>query len=389
MGHTHGPSSEAPKSEVAPMSEVALKGPAGEAAEKRQARRLLFILGLIAMFFVVELVGAKKAGSDALEADAYHLLMDVLALGVSLVALRLATLRPSKRFTFGLRRVEPLAGFVNGALVLGVAIELVRDAVQHVAHPKTPDTPLMIGVAIGALVVNGLSAWLLHGVMGHHHGHDHGSAHAHHGHAHEGHAHHEDEQKHEHEDDRHSHAHDAAEEHAGAGHHLSLRGVWLHLIGDALGSLAALAAGLLIRFEVSPVVDPIASFFVVAILVVGAVRLLRDATFVLIDAAPARVPVDKVEKFLLRMKGVTSVHALHVWSLGTGHDAVAAHVVADGTDPRLSVRASEGLRRRFAAEYVTVQVDVEKGAAAKVSKPDEKKAEKEAHEHQTSHEILR
>src|SRR5687767_694302 len=101
------------------------------ATERRQSTRLLIVLILIGAFFVVELIGAKLARSDVLEADAFHLLMDVFALAISLAAMRLASRRPNERFTFGLRRAEPTAALANGVLVLGVAIELVRDAIEH------------------------------------------------------------------------------------------------------------------------------------------------------------------------------------------------------------------------------------------------------------------
>lgn len=299
--------------------------------ERSQARRLSVVLVVILLFFVVELAGAKAAGSDVLEADAYHLLMDVLALAISLGAMRLASAHPSARFTFGLRRAEPLAALVNGALVLAVAAEIVRDAVDHLKEPEMPKAGLMLMVATGALLVNCLSAWILHGAM-HVHGHGHGHGHDHHGHAH------------------HHHRHGA---------HLNLRGAWLHLLGDALGSLAAFVAGALIRLGAPPLVDPIASLFVVVILLVGAGRLLRDAAIVLLDAAPKHLPVASVKKTLLGVEGVRAVHALHVWSLGTGHDAVTAHLVVDeGADGvGVGARASEVLRDKLHVEYVTVQVE--------------------------------
>lgn len=301
--------------------------------ERSQARRLLVVLVVIALFFAVELAGAKAASSDVLEADAYHLLMDVLALGISLGAMRLAAARPSARFTFGLRRAEPLAAVVNGALVLAVAAEIVRDAVAHLQHPEMPKAGLMLVVASGALVVNCFSAWILHGAM-HAHGH-----HGHHGHAHQ-------------HDEGEGHAHDQ-------GAHLNLRGAWLHLLGDALGSVAAFIAGLLIRLGVTPLVDPIASLFVVVILLVGAARLLRDAAIVLLDAAPKHLPVSRVRKALLGVDGVRDVHALHVWSVGTGHDAVSAHVLVDGNADGVDIgaRAAEELRKKLRVEYVTVQVE--------------------------------
>lgn len=309
-----------------------------EANEKKQARRLGMVLGVIAAFFVVELMGAKAASSDVLVADAYHLLMDVFAIAVSLLAMRLASARPSDRFTFGLRRAEPVAALLNALLVFGVAIEIVRDAVEHLKSPETPKSGLMLIIATAALCVNGLSAWLLHGAM--HGGHAHGHAHGGHGHDHHAHD--------DHDDGHHPHA-----------HHLNMRGAWLHLLGDALGSVAAFAAGLAMKLGAPTIVDPIASFAVVTILLVGGFRLLRDAVLVLLDAAPARLAVDRVRKAILAHPGVSSVHALHVWSLGTGHDAVTAHVRARTPAPGLGLEVAELLRDRFAIEYVTVQVDPE------------------------------
>jgi cobalt-zinc-cadmium efflux system protein len=332
-GHDHAPA------DVHDHVHVHVHDEKGTDTEKRQARRLLVVLFAIAAFFFVELFGAKAARSDVLEADAYHLLMDVFALAISLGAMRLATAKPSPRFTFGLRRVEPLAALVNGALVFGVAIELVRDSLEHLAHPNMPRPGIMLMVALAALVVNGFSAWVLHGAMHGHAGHSHGPAPAAHDHD---------------EDDDDDEGHHAAA-HA---HHLNLRGAWLHLLGDALGSFAALVAGAAIHYGASPIVDPLASFLVVAILVVGAFRLVRDAGLVLLDASPARLPVARVRKCVLGHRGVKSVHALHVWSLGTGHDAVTVHVTADGADPNLGTSLGDVLRSRFNAEYVTVQVDV-------------------------------
>lgn len=326
---------------------------ATEAKERRQARRLLLVCFVIACFFVVELIGAKAARSDVLEADAYHLLMDVFALAISLAAMRIATARPSARFTYGLRRVEPLAALVNGVLVFGVALEIVRDSAQHMANPTMPRSGLMLIVASAALVVNGFSAWVLHGAM--HAGHDHGG----HGHGHAGHEH-----------SKHAHADEDEGHHAAAhAHQLNLRGAWLHLLGDALGSFAAFIAGVAIRYGASPIIDPLASFLVVAILCIGAFRLVRDAGLVLLDAAPPRLQVARVRKVVLAHAGVKDIHALHVWSLGTGHDAVTVHVIGDGVDPDLGTRLGDVLRTRFEAEYVTVQVErAESGQAHDAAK---------------------
>ncbi|MBN9163426.1 MAG: hypothetical protein BGO98_02670 [Myxococcales bacterium 68-20] len=314
--------------------------------ERRQSTRLVIVLVLVGAFFFVELAGARIARSDVLEADAFHLLMDVFAIAISLVAMRVASRKPNARFTFGLRRAEPLAALANGVLVLGVALELVRDGIEHLSQTSEPRSGVMLIVASAALVMNGINAWLLHGVLGHGHAHAHDHHHEHEGHAHEGHGH----------DHDHDHAHER-EGSAARGHQLNLRGAWLHLLGDALGSFAAFVAGLAIRLGAPPIVDPLASFVVVAILVVGALRLLRDAGLVLLEAAPKHLSVAKIEAALASIDGVTRVSALHVWSLGTGHDAITAHVRASSKDPELGSKAAALLRQRFTVEYVTVQVE--------------------------------
>jgi cation diffusion facilitator family transporter len=303
--------------------------------EAKQARRLSVVLVVVSLFFFLELAGALAARSKVLQADALHLLMDVLALGMSLVAMRLAVRRPTARFTFGLRRAEPVAAIFNAVLVLGASIEIVRDGVEGLSAPEPPKSGLMLIVAIAALFVNGISAWLLHGAI--HHGHDHGHGHAH---DHAGHGHGNGEKR-------------------GRGHHLNLRGAWLHLLGDTLGSLAALVAAIMIRSGGPAIADPIGSFVVVGILLVGAVRLIRDAVLVLLEASPAHLPVDAVRQVILGFPGVTEVHDLHVWSLGAGHDAITAHVHAKENDAMLARRLSNKLREAFEVEYVTVQIELD------------------------------
>lgn len=319
------------------------------AKEAHQAGRLKVVLVVVAVFFVFEFAGAQLAASDVLQADALHLLMDVLALAMSLFAMRLAVRKPTPRYTFGLRRAEPVAAVANALLVIFASIEIVRDAIRDLAHPSPPRAGLMLIVAIAALFVNGLSAWLLHGAIGHDHGH--------HGHAHG----HED-SKHAHDHgtcaDEHDHAkHDHGHGHGGKGHALVLRGAWLHLLGDTLGSVAALVAAIVIKQGGPTAVDPIASLVVVAILLAGAFRLLRDAVKVLLDAAPDHLPVEAVREAVLAETGVAEIVYLHVWTLGAGHDAMTVHVRARAADVTLGSRVCADLKKKFGLEYVTVQVE--------------------------------
>jgi cation diffusion facilitator family transporter len=311
--------------------------------EARQARRLTMVLALVSGFFVVELGGALAAGSVVLQADALHLLMDVLAIAVSLFAMRLAVRRPTPRFTFGLRRAEPVAAIFSGVLVLATTAGIVFEGVEALRERTPPRAGIMLAVAVLALLVNGTSAWLLHDAIGHGHSHAHDPDNP-------------DDHDDDHDHDDHDHDHDHRPARPG-GHSLNLRGAWLHLLGDTLGALAALVAALFIRFGGHPAADPIASFVVAAILLFGSLRLLRDATGVLLEAAPPHLPVQAIHEVVATFPGVSSVHDLHVWTLGAGHDAVTVHVVTAGHDPSLGQRLSERIRSMLRVEYVTVQVE--------------------------------
>jgi cation diffusion facilitator family transporter len=308
------------------------------------------VLALVGAFFVAELAGAILADSVVLQADALHLLMDVLALGVSLAAMRLAVRRPTPRFTYGLRRAEPVAAIFSAVLVLATTAAIVFEGIGALGEHTPPRAGIMLVVATGALLVNGLSAWLLHDAIGHGHGHAHDPDNP-------------DDREEEEEGEKgeksghgHGHVHGGKKVH---GHALNLRGAWLHLLGDTLGAMAALVAALIIRFGGPVSADPIASFLVAAILLWGSLRLLRDATLVLLEAAPKHLPVPAIRALVLAFPGVKDVHDLHVWALGAGHDAITVHVRVSIPDASLARRLSDRIRASFQVEYVTVQVEVD------------------------------
>jgi cobalt-zinc-cadmium efflux system protein len=308
--------------------------------EARQARRLGIVIAIVLAFFVLELIGAIMAKSVVLQADALHLLTDVLALGVSLLAMRLAVKSPTPRFTFGLRRAEPVAAIFSALLVLSTTVFIVTEAIEALREHAPPRAGVMLVVAAMALFVNGLSAWLLHDVIGPPHTHRHDP---------------------DNPDDRDHESHPRAK---ADGHTLNLRGAWLHLLGDTLGAVAALGAALAIRFGGHSSADPIASFIVAAILVFGALRLLRDGAMVLLEAAPLHMPVRAIREVIAGYPGVISVHDLHVWTLGAGHEAITAHVRTDSRDPAFGQSLSAWIRGTFGVEYVTVQVESDQAAQA-------------------------
>jgi cobalt-zinc-cadmium efflux system protein len=319
--------------------------------EARQARRLGLVIAIVVAFFAVELGGAILAGSVVLQAEALHLLMDILALGVSLFAMRLAVRRPTPRFTFGLRRAEPVAAIFSAMLVMATTAFIVIEGVDALRGRAPPRPGVMLAVATMALLVNGISALLLHDVIGRPHAHAHDPDNP--------------EDVEAAADPEHEHGHasaprppaPAAPPSRTHGHALNLRGAWLHLLGDALGAVAALVAALVIRFGGPPAADPIASFAVAAILVVGAVRLLHDATLVLLEAAPPHLPLSAIREVIAGSPGVLEVHDMHVWTLGAGHDAVTVHVKTNSRDPRFGQQLSQRIRSVLGVEYVTVQVE--------------------------------
>jgi len=321
--------------------------------EAKQARRLKMVLALVSAFFVLELGGALWAESVVLQADAAHLLMDVLALGMSLLAMRLAVRRPTARFTYGLRRAEPVAAIFSALLVLATTGGIVAEGVEALRDRTLPRASIMLVVAAMAILVNGLSAWLLHDAIGHGHAHGHDLDNP------------DDREDagEEHDDghDHQSHDHDHEKVGKGRGHALNLRGAWLHLMGDTLGGVAALVAAIVIRVGGSSAADPIASFVVAAILLFGSLRLLRDALLVLLEAAPPHLPVTTIRQVIVSYPGVVAVHDLHVWTLGAGHDAVTVHVRADTVEPTFGHQLSEHVRSTLGVEYVTVQVEVGDG----------------------------
>jgi cation diffusion facilitator family transporter len=326
------------------------------ARERYQVRRLVVVMLITTVFFVAQMAGAIWAESDVLKLEAVHVLTDVAALGLAALAMRVAVRRPTARFTFGLRRVEPVAAIFNALLVLGATFLFVREAIADLWEEHGgPHADRMLYVAAGGLIVNGVSAWLIHGAIGGSaerrretalakvHGHDHA-----HGGARDAGEPCED----------YDHRHIAHHAHHGRGHVLNLRGAWLHLFGDALGSLAAAVAAVAIKLGSSPKVDALASLVVAAILLYGSVRLLYDAILVLLEASPPHLAVEKVRAAILGTVGVAELHDLHVWTLGAGHDAISAHVSAKSGDPLLAARVEATLRRHFQVEYVTIQVEV-------------------------------
>ncbi len=269
--------------------------------------RLAWVFGLTAFFMVVEAVGGWFSGSLALLADAGHMLTDVGAIGLTLLTAWIARRPANATKTFGYLRWEILAALVNGAVLFGLAALVVHEAIQRVQQPEPIKGGLFLAVALVGLAVNGVALWLLHG-------------------------HHE--------------------------HHLNTRGAYLHILGDLLGSVGAVAAAGIVLLTGWTLADPIMSIVLSLLILVGAWRLVRESTDVLLEAVPGHIALPEVERGMLEVAGVTAVHDLHVWTVTSGMVAMSGHAIVPDLSrhPEVLERLREVLAG-FGIGHATIQLE--------------------------------
>jgi cobalt-zinc-cadmium efflux system protein len=274
-------------------------------------RALRWALGLTAVFCVVEFVGGWLTNSLALLSDAVHMLTDVAALSLGLFALWVAHRPPSANKTFGYHRAEILAALANG-VALGLAVVfIVREAIERLSATTPVDPVGMLAVAGAGLAINVLCAWLL-----------------------------------------------APSEHSS----LNLRAAFLHVIADLLGSLGAIAAGVIILITGWYAADAVAACVIAVLVLVSAWGLVRESLDVLMEAVPAHIDLESLRGEMEQVPGTCRVHDLHVWTLTTGRYALSAHAVVDASangDTILEAMRAL-LARRFAVEHVTIQLECER-----------------------------
>ena len=287
--------------------------------------RLRIAFGLTAGFMLVEVVGGLWSGSLALLADAGHMLTDALALGLALWA-RHQTLRPADpRRSYGYHRMPVLAAFVNGLALLAIVAWIAVEAVQRLLAPPPVTGELMLGVAVVGLLVNVAAFLVLRG------------SHAHHG-----------------------HAHGAGGNHAHDGDDLNLRGALLHVLGDLLGSAAAIVASIVILATGWMPIDPLLSLLVAALILRSAWQLVRESAHVLLEGTPEGFDVAQfANRLVTEVAGVRGVHHVHHWMLTPQRSVMTLHaVLADGADDDCVVRAIKSwVKARYRVAHVTVQTE--------------------------------
>lgn len=271
-------------------------------------RRLSFVLGLTALYMLAEVVGGWMTGSLALLADAGHMLADVAALALALLAVWFGARPATPRKTFGYYRLEILAALVNGVTLVVISLLIIYEAYHRWAEPQPVKSGPMMLIATGGLLVNVLCAYILHG---------------------------------HHEED------------------LNVRGAWLHVIGDALGSVGAIIAGALMLLYGWYAADPLFSVVISLLIVWSSWNLIRESTNVLLEGTPAHINLRAVEEAILETRGVEDVHDLHIWTITSGREALSAHVIHTDTTspPELLSELRNKLHQRFGVDHLTIQME--------------------------------
>jgi cobalt-zinc-cadmium efflux system protein len=275
-------------------------------------RRLVVALGLIVALMAVEVVVGILADSLALLSDAAHMLSDAGAIGLSLVALRLAARPAQGAMTYGLKRAEILSAQVNGAVLLVLACLIVFEAIRRLVDPPDVKGWLVVIVAAIGIAVNLAATWQL----------------------------------------------------AGANReNMAVEGSFQHILTDLYAFIGTLVAGVLIVTTGFVRADPLVSLVVAGLMLYAAWGLLRDSGRVLLEAAPEGLDVEEIGNALVGHPNVTNVHDLHVWEISSGFLALSAHVLVRPDDDCHAVR--EELERllddRFGIEHTTLQVEHERG----------------------------
>jgi cobalt-zinc-cadmium efflux system protein len=288
---------------------------AGVSAAVAHRWRLQLAFGLVAVFFVVELVVGLTSRSLALISDAGHMAADVVALGAALVATRIATRKDTTgRRTFGSYRAEVFASGLAVLLMLGVAVYICIEAVGRIgAEPEVASGPMLVVGALG-LVINLISIALLR---------------------------------------------------AGASESLNVKGAYLEVLADTLGSVGVIAAAVLVGSTGRPWWDTVVALAIALFVAVRAVLLGREVLAVLGQHAPAGMHPDEAERALSQIDGVVEVHDLHVWTLTSGMNVATAHLVTAAVRPGESAadtatilaQAADVMRERFGIEHATLQVE--------------------------------
>ena len=281
-----------------------------------ERKRLIFTICLTLVAMIVEVIGGFWTGSLALISDAGHMLTHLLALGVSLAAIIIASRPATASRTFGHHRAEVLAALFNGFTLLPIAVYIFYEAVQRVLNPQPIFGMLMLVIAVGGLIVNLVSALLLHGVS---------------------------------KDD------------------LNVRSAFFHMLGDTLSSVAVIIGAGVIWLTGWVLIDPILSVLICLLIVIWAWRLIKESVSILMENAPAGIEIEKIKEEILGVCGKQSeLKDLHVWLISSNKPVLAANIGVPGKQlpacSQMLTELKQILSKRFGIAHSTIQFESSDGA---------------------------
>lgn len=272
-------------------------------------KALLWAFAIITLFMIAEVIGGLLTNSLALLSDAGHMLSDAAALGLSFLALTFGAKRASSSKTFGYKRFEILAAFINGLTLIVISIFIFFEAYERFMDPPEVASSGMLIISSIGLLVNIAAAFIL--MQGD-------------------------------KDDN-----------------LNIRSAFLHVIGDMLGSVGAIIAALLIMFFGWGIADPAASIIVAVLIIISGFRVTKDSFHILMEGVPGNLNSDEIKAALLKMENVCGVHDLHVWSITSDFPALSCHleVVEGKAHQTILTEANRLLHDQFGLHHTTIQID--------------------------------
>jgi len=279
--------------------------------EQSTSKKTLWITLVLTLFFtIVEIIGGIASNSLALLSDSAHMISDVFALGLSMVAIYMATRQPNARFTFGYLRFEIIASLLNGLALAIIAIGIFIEGIKRMITPQDIHFQTMIVIASIGLVVNIVLTIILSRSMK--------------------------------EEDN-----------------LNVQSALWHFIGDLLSSIGVIVSAVLIYFTGLRFFDPLISMVIGAIIFTGGAKIVRASYLIMMESVPEKFDLDEIRSEIAKVEGVEDVHEMHLWSVTTDHYSLTAHVfVNEHIQPFCVILAiNETLKSKYGIEHTTIQIE--------------------------------
>ncbi|WP_088068945.1 cation diffusion facilitator family transporter [Gottfriedia luciferensis] len=279
--------------------------------EQLKSKKTLWTTFFLTIFFtVVEIVGGIKSHSLALLSDSAHMLSDVIALGLSITAIYLATKNPNKKYTYGYLRFEIIASFLNGLALIIIAIGICIEGIKRIINPTDIDLHIMLIVSSIGLLINIILTYILIRSMR-------------------------------------------------VENNLNVKSALWHFIGDLLNSIGVIISGVIIYYTNFTIIDPIISMVISVVIFIGGLKITRESYQILMESVPNQFDLDLIRQDIKLIEGVEDVHEMHLWSITTEHYCITAHIfLSKDCQSFLTVASiNQLLKEKYGLLHATIQVE--------------------------------